>query len=91
MLARQGEHLRVGGGAEAAEEDPDEEQNKVVAVPGEQQAGQNPKQAAKDNQLLAIALAVRAPGEKLTDQNTDHRATGKKEADHRRAHMHFIG
>lgn len=91
MLAGKGEHLRVGGRAKAAKEDADEQQNKVVAVPGEQHAGQHPQQAAGDNQLLAIAFTIGTPGKKLTYQNADDRAAGKKEADHCRAHVHLIG
>lgn len=91
MLAREGEHLRVGGRAKATEEDADKQQNEVVPVPGKQQAGQHPQQAADDNQLFAIAPPVGAAGEKLADQNANDGATGKKEADHRRADVHFVG
>ena len=80
MLAGEGKHLRVGGGAEAAEKYPDEQQNKVVTVPGEEHAGQHAHQAAEDDQPLAVAFAIRTPGEELAQQNADHRATGKKEA-----------
>ncbi len=67
------------------------QQNEIVAVPGKEYAGQHPQQAADDNQLLAIALTVGAAGEELTDQNTNNRAAGKKETDHRRADVHFVG
>ena len=91
MLAREGEHLRVGGRTKAAKEYADEQQNEIVPVPGKQHAGQHPQQAADDNQLLAIALTVRTSGEELADQNADDGAAGKKETHHRRADMHFIG
>ena len=51
MLAGKGEHLRVGGRAEAAQEDAHEQQNEVVTVPGKQQAGKYPEQAAKTIRL----------------------------------------
>ena len=90
MLAGEGKHLRVGGGAEAAEKYPDEQQNKVVTVPGEEHAGQHAHQAAEDDQPLAVAFAIRTPGEELAHQNADHRATGKKEADHRRPYVNLV-
>ena len=40
MLAGKGEHLRVGGRAEAAQEHPNKQQNEIVAVPGKQHAGE---------------------------------------------------
>ena len=91
MLAREGEHLWVGGRTKAAEEDADEQQNEVVPVPGKQHAGQHSQQAADDNQLLAVALTVRTSGEELTDQNAYDGAAGKKETHHRRADVYFIG
>lgn len=78
MLAREGEHLWVGGRTKAAEEDADEQQNEVVPVPCKQHAGQHSQQAADDNQLLAVALTVRTSGEELTDQNAYDGAAGKK-------------
>lgn len=90
MLTREGKHLWVGGRAKAAEKNTDEQQDEVVAVPGKQQAGQHPQQAADDNQLLAVALTVGAAGKELADQNANNRAAGK-EADHRRADVHFVG
>ncbi|KJF77742.1 hypothetical protein UA44_17350 [Klebsiella aerogenes] len=78
LLAGEGEHLWVGGGAKTTEKDADEQQNKVVAVPGEQYAGKHPQQAAGDNQLLAIAFTIGTPGKKLTYQNADDCAAGKK-------------
>lgn len=91
MLARQGKHLRVGGRAKAAEKNADEQQDEVVAVPGKEYAGQHPQQAADDNQLLAVALTIGAAGEELADQNANDRAAGKKEADHRRTDVYFVG
>ncbi len=91
MLPREGKHLRVGGRSKAAEKNADEQQNEIVAVPGKEYAGQHPQQTADDNQLLAIALTVGAAGEELTDQNANNRAAGKKETDHRRADVHFVG
>lgn len=91
MLPREGKHLRVGGRSKAAEKNADEQQNEIVAVPGKEYAGQHPQQTADDNQLLAVALTVGAAGEELTDQNANNRAAGKKETDHRRADVHFVG
>jgi len=48
----------LGGRAETAQEDAHEQQNEVVTVPGKQQAGKHPEQAAKNDQAFAIAFAV---------------------------------
>ena len=64
--------------------------SKIVTVPGEEHAGQHAHQAAKDDQPLAVAFAIRTPGEELAHQNADHRATGKKEADHRRSYVNLV-
>lgn len=61
MLAGKGEHLRVGGRAEAAQEDAHEQQNEVVTVPGKQQAGKYPEQAAKTIRLLRSPLRSERP------------------------------
>ena len=58
MFAGEGKHLRVRGGTKAAEENADEEQNKVVTIPREEHAGQHAHQAAEDDQLLAVAFAI---------------------------------
>ena len=90
MFTGESKHLRVGSRSKAAEEYPDKQQNKIVTVPGEQHAGQHPQHAAKHNQVFAIAFFIRAPGQKLTHQNADHGATGKKEPDHAGTGMDFI-
>ncbi len=90
MLTGEGKHLRVGGRAEAAEEHANEQQNEVVAVPGEQRTGQHAKQAAEDDQVFAVAAFIRIACQKLADENADHRAAGKEKTDHRRADVDLI-
>ena len=83
MLAGKGEHLRVGGRAEAAQEHPNKQQNEIVAVPGKQHAGENAQQTAKQSGF-AIAFSVGTPGQKLADQDANDGAPGEEEANHRR-------
>ena len=91
MLAGKGEHLRVGGRAEAAQEHPNKQQNEIVAVPGKQHAGENAQQTAKNNQAFAIAFSVGTPGQKLADQDANDGAPGEEEANHRRTRVDFVG
>ena len=60
MLAGKGEHLRVGGRAEAAQEHPNKQQNEIVAVPGNN-AGENAQQTAKTIRLLRSPFLSERP------------------------------
>ena len=91
VLAGKGEHLWVRRRAKAAQEHADEQQNKIVTVPGKQNAGQYTEQAAENDQAFTIAFSVGAPCQKLTDEDADDGASGKKEADHCRTNMNLIG
>ena len=91
VLAREGKHLRVRGGTKATQEHADKQQDKIVAVPGEQHAGKHAEQAAENNQAFAIAFSVGAACQKLADENADDGTAGKEEANHRRTGMNFVG
>ena len=61
MLAGKGEHLRVGGRAEAAQEHPNKQQNEIVAVPGKQHAGENASRQQKTIRLLRSPFLSERP------------------------------
>ena len=58
MLAGKGEHLRVGGRAEVAQEHPNKQQNEIVAVPGNNTQAKTPSRQ-QNNQAFAIAFFCR--------------------------------
>ena len=87
MLTRQRKHLRVGGGAEAGKHHADDQQQVIITVPGEQREPQRTQHAAEEDQRFAVASFIRTAGEKLADQNADHRAAGKEQPDQRRPYL----
>ena len=91
VFAGKRKQLWVSRRAKAAQEYPDEKQNEVVAVPGKQNTGHDPQQAAENDQAFTIAFSVGSPRQELTDQDADDGASGKKEANQRRTNMNLIG
>ena len=61
MLAGKGEHLRVGGRAEAAQEHPNKQQNEIVAVPGNNTQAKTPSRQQKQSGFLRSPFLSERP------------------------------